>query len=332
MKTNRHHRKGGAFTLVEIVVAMTILALVSGTVMAILMQAGDVAADIRDTDRKDEELSRFLDLLGQTIESLPSESTIEMIPASESVSGFPEMKITDAVGAFIFGEDIGTAGELIIGIRPQSSPPDGGDSASFLELAISRESYSPEDTDGDGMVIGAGSEDFLTPDSEGRYWLPLVSGILEANWRYWDESSQEWLTEWEEDTLPPLMELVVEDSYRPAPIRTVYELPDHLVNGDDAKTTPTNNSNSNTTSSTTLSSSRPQSGGRAAPGGQGAAGRGGDGRRGGGAGPPRGNGPRGARGPRGGGGGGPRGPGGGGQGAPRGGGSNSGGAPGGGTQ
>lgn len=330
MRSNRHDRQGGAFTLVEIVVAMTILALVSGTVMAILIQAGDVAADIRDTDQKDEELSRFLDLLGQTIESLPGESTIEMVPASESVSGFPEMKITDAVGAFIFGEDIGAAGDLVIGIRPQSSDP-GNDSTAYLELAISRESYSPEDTDGDGMVIGAGGEDFLTPDSEGRYWLPLVSGILEATWRYWDESSQEWLTEWEEDTLPPLMELVVEDSYRPATIRTVYELPDHLVNGDDTEATPTNNPNSNTTSSTTLSSSRPQPGGRGAAGGQDAARRGGDGRRGG-AGPGRGNGPRGARGPRGGGGGGPRGPGGGGRGGPAGGGSNPGGAPGGGTR
>lgn len=327
MKSNRHDRQNGAFTLVEIVVAMTILALVSGTVMAILMQAGDVAADIRDTDRKDEELSRFLDLLGQTIESLPSESTIEMVPASESVSGFPEMKITDAVGAFIFGEDIGTAGELVIGIRPQSSPPDDDDSTACLELAISRESYSPEDTDGDGMVIGAGSDDFLTPDSEGRYWLPLVGGILEATWRYWDESSQEWLTEWEEDTLPPLMELVVEDSYRPAPIRTVYELPDHLVNGDDAGTTPTNESNSNTTSSTTLSSSRPQPGAGAGAGGQGAGGRGGAGK-----GQGRGKGPRGARSPRGGGGA-PRGPGGGAQGGPAGGGGNPGGAsPGGGTQ
>ena len=329
MKSDRRDRQNGAFTLVEIVVAMTILALVSGTVMAILMQAGDVAADIRDTDRKDEELSRFLDLLGQTIESLPSESTIEMVPASESVSGFPEMKITDAVGAFIFGEDIGTAGELVIGIRPQSSPPEDDDSTAYLELAISRESYSPEDTDGDGMVIGAGSEDFLTPDSEGRYWLPLVGGILEATWRYWDESSQEWLTEWEEDTLPPLMELVVEDSYRPAPIRTVYELPDHIVNGDDddGGTTPTNESNSNTTSSTTLSSSRPQPGGGAGAGGQRAGGRGGAGK-----GQGRGKGPRGARSPRGGGGA-PRGPGGGAQGGPAGGGGNPGGAsPGGGTQ
>lgn len=244
-----------AFTLVEIVVAMTILALISGTVMAILVQAGDTAAGIRDMDKKDEEIARFLDLLKRTVETLPVDATIEMVPASESVSGFPEMKISNAVGAFTFGEDIGTAGELTIGLQVQAESDLDGQ---FFELAISRDSFSPDDTDGDGMVFGAGAEEFLTADAEGRYWLPLVSDIISATWKYWDEDASEWLTEWQEENLPPLLEFVVEDSHRPGPVRVVFEVPEHLVTGDttDADAATTDSSQDSTTSRTS-SVSRP---------------------------------------------------------------------------
>ncbi len=265
----QHHARSG-FTLAEIVIAMTILALISGSVMAMLLQAGDTAADIRDTDKKDEEISRFIELLGHTIEALPSDATMEMTIGSESASGYPELKISDAVGAFIFGEDVGSAGELVIGLQPQDDSDGSSDSTEPLyQLAISRDSFSPEDTDGDGMVFGAGADDFLTPDTEGRYWLPLVSDIISAGWRYWDEENQEWLTEWEEENLPPLMELSIEDSHRPGAVRAVFELPDHVVSGeggrdDTAESSPAPEASTvsqpsqSTRPSLTSSGSRPQ--------------------------------------------------------------------------
>lgn len=249
------------FTLVEIVIAMTILALISGTVMAILVQAGDTAAEIRDMDQKDEEISRYLHLLERTIETLPVDASVEMVNESESVSGFTEMKISNAVGAFTFGEDIGSAGELIIGLQPQPENeeyPEG----EFYQLAISRDSFAPEDTDGSGMVFGAGGDDFLTADSEGRYWLPLVEGIVSVTWRYWDEDGSEWLEDWDEDTLPPLMEYIVEDSHRPGPVRVVFEIPEHLVTGETAAS-----SGAQTTSPQSNTLTVPSTGGRGAGGG-----------------------------------------------------------------
>ncbi|MDF1753090.1 MAG: prepilin-type N-terminal cleavage/methylation domain-containing protein [Verrucomicrobiales bacterium] len=270
--------KNRGFTLVEIVIAMTILALISGTVMAILVQAGDTAAEIRDTDLKDEEVSRFLELLERTVETLPIDATIEMLPAAETISGFPEMKISNAVGAFTFGEDIGSAGELVIGLQPQQESENEGQ---FFELAISRDSFSPEDTDGDGMVFGAGSEDFLTADAEGRYWLPLVSDIISASWRYWDEESNEWLTEWQGENLPPLLEFSVEDSHRPGPVRVVFEVPEHLVTGEtvstDTSTTDTETTSTTTNRSTSAGPNQPGGGGQAGEGGRPGGGKGGKG-------------------------------------------------------
>ncbi len=222
-------RTRAAFTLVEMVVALTILSLISGTVLAIVMQAGDTAADIRYADRKDEEISRFIELLERTVETLPVDASIEMIPESESVSGYAEMKIENAVGAFLFGEDVGSAGELTIALL--SAENFGGEASTYV-LALSRDSFSPDDADGDGMVFGVGDDEFMWADTEGRYWLPLVDDIRAAGWRYWNEESQEWLTEWAEENLPPLMELVIEDSHRPGALRTVFEIPEHLVTGE----------------------------------------------------------------------------------------------------
>lgn len=293
MKRNQVQRgRNAAFTLIEILIAMTIFALISGSILAILAQAGTAAADLRDTDQKEEEISRFVSLLRQTIETLPADAKVEMVPASESASGFAEMKISNAMGAFLFGEDIGSAGELTIGLQPQDEAENQGQEGQFYQLAISRDSFAPKDTDGSGMVFGAGGEDFLTPDSEGRYWLPLVSHVLSASWRYFDEQNGEWLEEWTEQNLPPLMEFVIDDNYHAAAVRTVFEMPDHLVNGAASTTAPnsTDTGPNNVTSATTGVSQQPggagggnagNGGGRPGDGGNGDRGRGGAGRDGG---------------------------------------------------
>ena len=259
----------------EIVIALTILTLISGTILAIVVQAANVASTIHGSDLKDEEVSRFLELLKETVESLPVDASIEMIPASESISGASEMKISNAIGAFTFGEDIGSAGELTIALQPQAEvdglPGDG----SIFELSLSRDSFSPEDSDGDNVVFNVGEGDILTADSEGRYWLPLLGDILTAEWRYWDEENQEWLSEWEEDNLPPLMELAIEDTYSPGPIRMVVEIPEHLVTGEgvspdstDSSTTTDTDNTTSTSSSVSRPGSRP-GGGRPGDGGKG---------------------------------------------------------------
>ena len=216
-----------AFSLVEIVVAMTILALISTTVLSIVSQAGATAADLRESDQKDDAMNLFLHLLQRTIETIPEGATIEMMPASDTVTGFPEILMTDVVGAFTFGEDFGASGDLYIGLVPQQEYLGESVEGSLFHLAISHESFGPQDTAGDGFVIGAGAEGDLQADSQGRYWLTLVDDVVSWGWRYRSEDGQDWLDEWSE--VPALMELVIEDSHRPGPTRIVFDLPDHLV-------------------------------------------------------------------------------------------------------
>lgn len=229
-----------AFSLFEIVISMAILALLSGTVFAILWKAGAAAEEIRAYDTRDEQVARFLSLMRQTIESLPSGATMTMAPPEETGSGFYEMTIAEAPSAFVFGDRQLGDGETIIGLRPQLAPSDdtlyegdpSADSLPLFEIAVSREDFAPDDSDGDGMVFRAGSDDaFLQADEEVRYWLPVLDDVTAMNWRFWDAEQRDWLDLWEQDDrMPELLELSLNDRYRPAPLRIVFEVPAHLSN------------------------------------------------------------------------------------------------------
>ena len=241
MRVTRHprRRRSAAFSLFEIVVAMTILGIISSAVLSILWQAGDTATGIRELDQRDEEVSRFLTLLRESIENLPPDGTLAMTPAEESDSGYPELVIGNSATGFTFGEIVGSSEETVISLRPGKESPDG---LPTFDLAISRTDFEPEDTDGSGMVFGAGTDDFLQSDEQGRYWLPLLSGITAASWNFWNEEQQAWVDEWTDDEkMPVLLAFSFDDSFRPVPLRVVFEVPEQASNPPaEASTTTTN--------------------------------------------------------------------------------------------
>ena len=130
----------GGFSLFEIAVALTILGLISGAIFSILWQAGDAATEIRELDRRDEEVSRFLALLRDSIEHLPQDGTLEMVPAEEAASGYPELKIGNSATAFTFGEIVGSAEEVeLAASMPDVAVPD----ASCAPVAVPDASCAP---------------------------------------------------------------------------------------------------------------------------------------------------------------------------------------------
>ncbi len=222
-------REGG-FSLFEIAVAMTILSLISGAIFSILWQAADTATEIRELDKRDEEVARFVALLRETIEHLPRDGTLAMTPPEESITGYPELAIGNSATAFTFGEMVGSAETTVIALRPGPETPDGRPS---FELAMSRSDFAPRDTTGSGMAFRAGMDDFLDVDAEGRYWMPLLGGVSAATWGFWDETQQAWLDEWEDaERLPPLLAFSFSDGFRSAPLRFVFEVPDQVSNPD----------------------------------------------------------------------------------------------------
>lgn len=321
--SNPQRRSEAGFSLFEIVVSMTILGIISSAVLSIIWQAGDTASEIRDLDRNDEEVNRFLILLRESIENLPPEGTLSMTPASESTSGYDELVIGNSATAFTFGEKVGGSEETVIALRPALPGPNG---EPLFDLAISRADFGPDEESNGGMVFRAGPDDLMQADEDGRYWLALMSGVTEASWRFWAEEQREWLDEWTDDEkMPPLLEFSLGGESRPVPMRVVFNVPIQAVDPEAAAAAASAGSSAATTSTGNNAAGGGQGGrgGDAGEGGRGEGGRGEGGRGGRGEGGRGENGGgRGEGGPRGPGGrgeGGGRGPGGGGEGGGRGG-------------
>ena len=218
---SQHRSQAGAraFSLFEIVIAMSILAMLAGTIFGIVWKAGDAAAEIRDYDTRDEQVARFLSLMRQTIESLPDGAKMTMSPPEETSTGFYEMTISGAPTSFAFGERNLGNGDTIVALRPQSEPSrdptlaEAADVPPLFEIAISREDFAPSDSDGDGMVFGAGGDDaFLQADEDGRYWLPVLNDVTSMGWRFWDSDQRDWLDQWDDDSrMPELLELSLDE-------------------------------------------------------------------------------------------------------------------------
>ncbi len=270
----------GAFTLIEIVIAMTILSMLTGTIFAVMYAAADGAAQLREADARDEEVSRFVALLRESLESMPGGGKVEIAPPTDAESGNFEMTFSDTPTAFLFGENPAVGGETILGLVPQTQPAQGdlADKGPLYSVAISRPEFQPG-TAQDGTVTGdtpamSQTEDsFLLADANGRFWLPLLENVTNLSWRYWDADNRIWIEEREDSSvLPQLMELSLSDPWRKIPFRMVYQLPDHLTK---AASTTTPAASTTDGSTTTPSTPANGAGGAGRPGG----GPGGDGQR-----------------------------------------------------
>jgi len=223
----RPPRSAFAFTLVEVIAALTILALVTGSVYALLRQSTEVAAELQNREREFQATRRFLDLCRSTLETLPPEATVSVASAEETGST-PELTITGAADAFRFSLDPEPEPALTLGLRPASSDftANGATSESASRVAVTRETFAPEVEEGDFQVRAAGEDDFFQPDEQGRYWIPLLSGVEDLEWRYWDGEQETWDADWTDaPERPVLVEMKLWLAERPAPLRAVYAPP-----------------------------------------------------------------------------------------------------------
>jgi type II secretory pathway pseudopilin PulG len=321
-RRNKAARHATAFTLIEIVIAMTILGMITGTLFALIQGSVRGAAEIERIQRENDSINRFLDLCRRTFTTMPSTATLTLTlldPNSPTTSG-QELTISGAPHSFGFGFNPLSYKDTILGLRPDPNAATDQNGALLNYLCLSREDLIPQ-TDDSGLAMRQETTGLSAPDEQGRYWMPLLPEVVTLKWRFYKEDDLTWLEEWDDSDWPDLVEIQLVMKDRTAPIRMVYSVPTiQLVAGNGSTSTSTSSS-----ANSGANNQNNQGGGNNGGGNQGGGRPGGGDRPGGGR--PSGGGDR----PGGGGPGGPGGPGGGNQGGGRpGGGGPGGGSPGGG--
>ena len=215
-----------AFTLLEVIIALTILAMFSGTMFAIIRGSVKAAAEIRHVESENDQVNQFIRLCRQTFQNLPSAATLTLKVTQAGTPAMQELTVSGANEMFGFGPNPISYKDTTIGLRPVTEDPKTSeDGLPIYNVSITREDIIPADDTQNSAVVRSSSDGVLAPDDQGRVWMPLLPAVAALTWRSYKSDDDTWQEEWFGSTLPELIEMNLQLSGRTNPIRVVYTLP-----------------------------------------------------------------------------------------------------------
>lgn len=272
-----------AFTLMEVVIALTILGMITATLFSIIQGSVRAAAQIEQLQRENDGINRFLELCRKTFTTLPSTATLTLTALDANVDAGQELTLSGAPNCFGFGMRPISYSDTILGLRPDPAGATDANEAPLQYLCLSREDLIAQ-SDSRDIALRQEVSGLAAPDEEGRYWMPLLSDVVSLKWRFYQEEDDTWLEEWSESDWPQLIEVQLLMRDRLTPLRMVYSLPViQITAGTGGGGTQASPTQGGTTGGSATGGGAPAAGGRGADGGRGgsdAGGRGQDGGRG----------------------------------------------------
>ncbi len=224
------NRRAGAraFTLLEVAIGVTVLAVLAGTMFTIVQGSLQAAGEIQIVQRDNRRIERYVTLLRQYFRTLPTNATmglklIERSPVMQEITfhGAPEM--------FVWGEQPVNREPLTLSLRRYPEAMVTPDTPEFY-LGLTRPAFfRPKPGEGlrealmsASVTYPVGPRDLpIVADEKTRYWLPIVPALRSMTWRFYQTEKKRWVEE-SSPTRPPLVELVLLPYERNTPIRVVF--------------------------------------------------------------------------------------------------------------
>ncbi len=279
------------FSLIEVVIGMTILAMISTTLFAIIKGSVKGASDIEKLQRENDQVNRFIEQCRLTIDTMPASATLTLTTIDQG-SGVQEFKISGVSTCFPFGPNPVSYSDTTIGLRPDVVKPmsTGPTPMPRYNLGITRTDIIPQTSNTTVMV----QQSSVGPDADeqGRPWMPLLPGVVQLQWEFYQDSTKQWLPEWSTTQWPGMIRMHLMMDGRTQPLTMTFTPPELQLRPSTGPAAPTA-----TTDKSGLAAAA--AGGKGGKGGKGEGGRGGKGGKGGEGG--KGNRPPGGKGGRGGG-------------------------------
>lgn len=253
-----------AFTLIEVVIGLTILTMITGTLFAIIKGSVSGAADIERVQRENDSINRFIEICRQTFQTMPGTATLTLKITEQSDPVMQELTISNSPHCFGFGTSPTSYKESILGLRLDTTPSASTESElPRYTLSLSREDLIPR-TDDNELAVRQEAGSVTAPDEEGRYWMPLLPAVTSLSWRFYKLADDVWEEEWSDTKWPDLIEMNLTMDGRLQPLRAVFSVPVLALRAGTGRS----GSSSSTPPSTTTT---PPSGGSSAPSGGGSA-------------------------------------------------------------
>ncbi len=211
MKTRTTSTRPAGFTLLELVIAMGLLAIIVGMVFGIARTSLALGNTIVATQNEEMEHQAFMDLLGQRFSALPGNTRLELKSEDSGGRYLSELTLQNVPLSFTWGgeERIAKAVQLST-VRRRSG---------YLDIVLRY--YENEILEGSQSTFGKSALD-KKPFAE----IVLLSDVAYFEWRALDAQSLEWQYDWEiQGRLPLQLELVMAIGAKGEEIRQVFWLP-----------------------------------------------------------------------------------------------------------
>ncbi len=197
--------KQSAFTLIEVVLGVTILGLLAGVLFTLVESTIGAAAQLSIKQGQTQELNGLIEICRENFATLDGRAqftaTVKPAPGGGYVQ---ELRIENGPLAFAWQ---GTGTET--GITTVSPRPQANGLLAFC-LLHEPDAYS--------------SEDEKKPVPKPK-WFVLVRDLKKLEWRFFDPRSATWRKEWQEGGVrPSIVELVIQSPASPDETRVVFPM------------------------------------------------------------------------------------------------------------
>ena len=163
MKSHGRKSQAAGFTLLEMVLGLTILAMLSGTVYSIISGAVQTAAKMRISQDENDQVGHFIRLCRQSFQSLPSTASVT-IKVADSSSALQEVTISGAPQIFSFGTNPISYKDTTLGLRPDAAATDSAeDKQPVFNLGITRQDIVPADAGQNSALVRTGGPQVPNP-------------------------------------------------------------------------------------------------------------------------------------------------------------------------
>lgn len=192
----------GGYLLLEVLLALAILTIVVVLVFRIIQTTVRVTTDVQYLQSEQEHADGLYELLRKHFDSMPKTAEFQ----TRRLRNTLELVFLEAPFHFSWTPSGPQFGSTVIAARRQ---PDGR-----YTLGVVQE---PEDASVSYAVSG---------EPANAKWVPIVSGLRECNWRFFDGRTREWKTDWKDTGVKPaLFECTFEVSGAVGPTRAVFRWP-----------------------------------------------------------------------------------------------------------
>lgn len=197
-KLSRYASPAG-FTLLEIVIALSVFVLIIGGVFGIAHGTLELSNDITITQERSLIRQNFVEFLRTSFRRLPAEAELVLGRASGGGSGAVSITVFNGGDAFSPGPAIPPDGSVEL----YSKEMPGGDYTVGLRMLDGDQTQALRTNTGRSLRRASGAE----------VVLPLVEHVQKFDWAFYDASRAEWVGKWEGAARPMFarVELALED-------------------------------------------------------------------------------------------------------------------------